>query len=80
MQDINIHWRPFIGKKIEVKSSKNNSLLNGTIVDETKFSFTLKTNGSLKKVLKKDSIFEIENVTITGNSIIGRCDQRLKKK
>ena len=33
-----------------------------------------------EKVLKKDSIFEIENVTITGNSIIGRCDQRLKKK
>lgn len=78
----NIRWQPFIGKEIVVENSTNKSYENmeGTIVDETKFSFIVKTKSSTKTILKKNSVFGIENTTITGNSIIGRCDQRLKNK
>jgi RNase P/RNase MRP subunit p29 len=71
----------FIGKSLEIKSSKNQSLIGlcGTIVDETKFSFMLKCKDSKKIILKKDSVFLIDNTPITGELIIGTCTQRIKK-
>lgn len=72
----------FIGKDLRVISAANNSYenMNGKIVDETKNSFIVQTECSKKTVLKSKTIFEIDDVTITGDSIIGRCDQRIRKK
>ncbi|MGE0793282.1 MAG: ribonuclease P protein subunit [Candidatus Woesearchaeota archaeon] len=72
----------FIGKTVEVKSASNKSFvgLKGKIVNETKFSFTLEVGNSKKIVLKSKTVFYIDNVTITGDSIINRCEQRIKNK
>ncbi len=63
-------------------SAANNTYENvfGKIVDETKNSFIVKTERSNKVVLKNKTIFEIDDVTITGDSIKGRPDQRIRKK
>ena len=77
----NIHTS-FIGKDLRVISAANNTYENvfGKIVDETKNSFIVKTERSNKVVLKNKTIFEIDDVTITGDSIKGRPDQRIRKK
>ena len=82
-QDENkIHKLPFIGNDVCIKSAKNPSYVNieGKIVDETKFSFIVKTASSKKIVLKSGTIFSINGATITGDKIIGRCEQRIKIK
>ncbi len=71
----------FIGNQVCILGAKNQSYvgLKGKIVDETKNTFIIVKEGSKKTVLKKGTVFTIENVTITGDSIIGRCDQRIKR-
>ncbi|MBI2670735.1 ribonuclease P protein subunit [Candidatus Woesearchaeota archaeon] len=75
----------FIGLNIEIISSKNPSLIgmNGKIIDETKFTFKIKTQYGIKKIIKNQvkMLIKINNnkIEIDGNKLIGRAEERLKK-
>ncbi|MDP2750397.1 MAG: ribonuclease P protein subunit [Nanoarchaeota archaeon] len=82
-----------IGKYITIKKSKNHSLegLNGLILDETKNFFVIETekNGrkERKKIIKSQCDFyfsenhdQIEQITISGQKIVGRPEDRIKIK
>jgi len=81
MEKNKVQRMSFIGKEICVTDAKNKSYvgLKGKIVDETKCSFIVEQESSKKTVLKNGTVFMIEGTTITGESIIGRCDQRIKR-
>ena len=71
----------FIGKEIRIKDKK----IEGKIIDETKNSFLIKTGKNMKKkLLKKNCTFELisspKNVTIEGNLILMRPEDRIKIK
>jgi len=78
-----------IGLNIEVKNSKNPGLigLKGNIVDETKNTLVLETEGKgikrIKKILKSQVKIIItigsKKVMVDGNLLIGRPEDRLKK-
>lgn len=77
----------FIGKKLTVIGGKNNKLIGfaGTIVDETKNTFTIKTSvpDDVKTILKNQIIFFIgtnEKNIIDGKQIMKRSEDRLKLK
>lgn len=73
----------FIGSKVEVIDSQNESLigLKGKIVDETKNMFTLEDG---KKLIKSQSTFKMkiknQTITIKGDILVGRPEDRLKKQ
>ena len=78
-----IHSAEFIGAKIKVISASNKSLtdLEGSIVDETKNTFKIKNNkGEEKTLLKKGTVFLINNQTIKGDEITRRPEERIKLK
>ena len=67
-----------IGKSIEVEGKK----IQGTIIDETKHTFTIETAQGNKKVTKKDNIFLISakdgRMRINGHLLIARPEDRIK--
>ena len=65
----------FIGKNIVVPSMN----ITGTIINETKFTFTIRTKVKDKKVIKKNKTFMISSQEIDGNSIIKRPEERITK-
>lgn len=71
-----------IGEKVEIVSSRNETLQGviGTIIDETKNTITIETEDKIKKVLKKDVKLRINTAVINGSDLIGRPEERLKKK
>ena len=71
----------FIGLTLEVTDSKNSSLIGkkGKILDETKESFIIRTDKEIR-VLKRGSIFKINNKLINGDEISKRPEDRLKIK
>ncbi len=83
----NIARYELIGLNAEVVNAKNESLIGvkGKIVDETKFTIVIENeNGQEKKLLKeqitlkmkiKDKVYKIN-----GEILIGRPEDRLKKK
>jgi len=79
---MNKHQQEFIGKTIEIVDSKNKEQKNikGKIIDETKNTFTIKTQNKTIKILKKDKKFKIENQKIDGNKITKRPEERIKIK
>jgi ribonuclease P protein subunit POP4 len=79
----NVIKNEFIGEKLEVLESKNMDLVGvkGKVIDETKNMFVL-DNGN--KVVKDQCVFKIvvdnENYRIDGKLLVGRPEDRLKKK
>ena len=75
-----------IGRKVKVVDSSNETLkgTEGRVVDETKNLLVVDTGRKLKKVLKKDVRFRVTTnegpVIIDGQDIVGRPEERLKKK
>ncbi|MEM4259681.1 MAG: ribonuclease P protein subunit [Candidatus Woesearchaeota archaeon] len=72
----------FIGKKIEIINSKNKSMIgvSGTIIDETKNTFKIRKQGEkIITIMKKNNTFLIDKITIKGNNIIMRSEDRIKK-
>lgn len=57
--------------------------MNGKIIDETKFTFKIKTQYGIKKIIKNQvkMLIKINNnkIEIDGNKLIGRAEERLKK-
>lgn len=77
----------FIGKMVEVVKAKNPSLVGtkGKVVNETKNTFEIeKENGQIKKLVKKQVTIKTKiqekTVTIEGEILQGKPEERLKKK
>jgi len=71
----------FIGREISVFQGKNRALkgIKGKIIDETKNAFKIITvAGDEKTVLKKGTLFMINNQKISGEDIIRRPEERIK--
>lgn len=69
----------FIGLNIKV----TNTGIKGKIIDETKNSFIIETNGKRRRVLKKNNIIEFnfnnEKIMVNGNKLLARSEDRIKK-
>jgi ribonuclease P protein subunit POP4 len=74
-----------IGLKVKVKESDDPSWNNisGTIVDETKNTFTIEIKDKQKMIAKKTAKFEFQiqdkKITIDGSKIMYRPEDRIKK-
>ncbi len=74
----------FIGEKIKVIEAKNKALegLEGEIYWETKNTFEVKTKKGIKKIPKMGTtfLFQNKNLKVKGDVILGRPEERLKKR
>ena len=68
--------KEFIGKKAKITYS--NLTFTGKVVDETKNTITIKTEKGKKKVIKQNSIIEIQGKKINGTEITKRPEDRIK--
>ncbi len=70
-----------IGKTIKIVESKNKTLKNltGKIINETKYTIILKTKTKPKMILKNQIKFQLGKITIDGNTIISKPENRIKK-
>jgi ribonuclease P protein subunit POP4 len=81
----NILKHELIGLEVQVVEANNQSLvgINGYIVDETKFTFTILTKNGERKVLKKGMKITMTvddgNIVVTGDNLVGRPEDRIKK-
>lgn len=74
--------QPFIGKHLIVVKATNDALvgLQGTVVDETKFSFIIEHDGVEKRVLKRNSHFLIGDNAVSGDDVCRRPEDRMKSR
>jgi ribonuclease P protein subunit POP4 len=72
----------FIGQALEVKSSGNQSLegLKGVVVDETKKTFMIDSEGKQRTILKEGSVFLIAGKEVAGSDILQRPEDRIKTR
>ncbi len=68
--------KEFIGKKVSLDFQ--NKDITGTIINETKFTFTIRTQQGDKTILKKGKEFRINNNKIQGNNILKRPEERIR--
>ena len=82
----NLIQQEFIGLGTSIADSSNPQLigLNGTIINETKSMFTLKTSKGMKKIPKNNSVwsFKIDNkeLKLNGSKIQKRPHDRIGAK
>ncbi|MFX1295088.1 MAG: ribonuclease P protein component 1 [Promethearchaeota archaeon] len=76
-----------IGLNVKIIQSSNSQYLNikGKVVDETKNTFLIKTERKETRIPKKNSVFQFQLpnnyiVEVKGDLLIGRPEQRIKKK
>ncbi|MBT6044950.1 ribonuclease P protein subunit, partial [Candidatus Woesearchaeota archaeon] len=75
-----------IGKELEVIDADNPTLIGikGKVIDETKNMLIIETNNETKKLVKKQvtikTKIEGKTITIEGEVLQGRPEERLKKK
>lgn len=73
-----------IGKRVTVIEARNPSLLgmHGIIIDETKHTLLLKTKQGVKRIGKNRITLELpdDHVRIQGRLLIGRPEERVKRK
>jgi RNase P/RNase MRP subunit p29 len=79
---MNKYQQEFIGKNIKITKTKNKTLQNteGKIIDETKNTFTIKTQNKSITIMKDNNEFEINNQKIEGRKITKRPEDRIKIK
>jgi RNase P/RNase MRP subunit p29 len=72
----------FIGKKIKITKTKMKHQIGveGIIINETKNTFTILTDGKEKKILKNNKEFLIEGTKIKGKQIQKKPEERIKIK
>ncbi len=74
-----------IGLRAEIVEAKNDSLrgLKGVIIDETKNTLVIESDGIAKKVIKSQVIIKIlfqgQALEVDGRVLLGRPEDRLKK-
>ena len=75
-----------IGSGLEVIDSKNKSLIGikGKVIDETRNTITIEVGKSVKKLIKSEVklliTFGKRKIKINGIVLVGRPEDRLKKK
>jgi ribonuclease P protein subunit POP4 len=76
----------FIGARVKVARSKHRDYagISGKIIDETRNTFTILSNGIRKAIVKESAIFHFTFpdravVEINGRLLVGRPEDRLKK-
>lgn len=75
-----------MGREVRVADAKNKTLINlqGRVIDETKNTLSLETEGSIKKVLKEEVTLEVftekGRVLIKGEDLVGKPVDRIKSK
>lgn len=76
----------YIGRIVEVSNNNvySGKHIEGVIVDETKNTFKIQTRKGIKIFLKKNIIlkdkYNIESTHVEGKVLIGKPEERLKKK
>lgn len=86
MQPQDVLKYELIGLEIEVIDARNAHLkgLRGKIIDETRNTLTIECNSATKRLIKDQVTFTttINNrkVMIDGALLVGRAEERLKKK
>ena len=77
-----IYAHELIGEKICIIEAKNkfNHQINGTIVDETKFTLKIEHQGKIKTLFKSGIVFKINRngIQIDGKEIVKRPEDRMK--
>lgn len=70
-----------IGKTMCVVQSTNKLLvgLTGVVLDETQYTFLLKTNRGQKRILKRSCVFECEHKVFAGKDIEKTSFERVKQ-
>ena len=82
----NITHHEFIGLKTQVTDSTNSKIigLNGTIINETKYMFSLKTERGIKLIPKSNNSWKFivnnQQITVNGSTIQKRSFDRLGGK
>jgi ribonuclease P protein subunit POP4 len=76
----------FIGKHVEIPKSarSGNVSMSGTVIDETRNTFTVLNKGRRKSIIKESAVFRFElsdhtMVEIDGKLLVGRPEDRLKR-
>jgi RNase P/RNase MRP subunit p29 len=73
-----IEKKSLIGKIARIKLGDIH--YKGTIIDETKNMIHLQTGKKVVKIIKKQSLIEINKKTISGNKLLKRPEERIKSK
>lgn len=80
----NITRKELIGVEVKISDSKNkkNIGIEGKIIDETKKTLTIETEKGMKKIIKDQVTIELkkERVRISGNLLVARPEDRIKKR
>ena len=82
----NLPNHELIGLEVEIVDSKNKTLvgMKGRIIDETKNTFTIRSDGKERKIIKKDSTFVFKvgrkKFMIKGERLVGNPWERLKRR
>jgi ribonuclease P protein subunit POP4 len=76
----------FMGRHAEIagRNRSNNVSMSGTVIDETRNTFSVLTQGKRKSVIKESGVFRFElsdgvMVEIDGRLLVGRPENRLKR-
>lgn len=75
---MNIEKKCLIGLRAEIVKSKNKHDIgiNGKITDESKYTIHI----GEKKIMKKNIVLKIGTQEVCGRDIIGRPEERIKKR
>jgi ribonuclease P protein subunit POP4 len=82
----NVLRHELIGLKCTVISSSNSHQngIEGKIVDETRKTILIETANGMKQIQKQDSVLRLKiphhTVEISGNDLIAKPEDRIKKK
>ena len=83
MKEINFPRDELLGRETEIVNSTDRSLIGvkGRIIDETKNTFLIESNGKEMRVEKKNSrfLFRKDGIEVEGRLLVGRGEERLKK-
>ena len=73
---------PLIGKDAEIVDSDNASLIGikGRIIDETKNTISLESEGAVKKIIKSQIMLKLCGHIVPGKALIEKPEERIKAK
>ena len=71
--------------KVEEDSNLNNLSISGEVVDETREILVIREKGKDKRIAKRNAVFifltpQCETIRVEGSTILGRPEDRVKKK
>ncbi len=66
-------------------SNPHNTSITGEVIDESRNTLTIRQGGKAKRIAKKDAVFRFkipdgETVEVEGSALVGRPEDRVKKR